>query len=91
QLSGVFSTEWTTRLVRQQNKIAEGEISTDGYFVSDFSLYSAPKKLGVATFQLFAGVDNIFNKDYVNHLATNRGLVLVEPGRNVYIKLQMKF
>ncbi|MBT4401520.1 MAG: TonB-dependent receptor [Bacteroidetes bacterium] len=91
QLPGLFSIEWTTSAVSAQNKVAEGETTTDGYFVSDFSLFSTPRQFGVATFQIFAGVDNIFNKDYTNHLATNRGQILVEPGRNVFVKLQMKF
>jgi outer membrane receptor protein involved in Fe transport len=59
--------------------------------LSDFSLYSGTRKLGPTAFQLFAGVDNVFNKSYRNHLATNRGMILVEPGRNVFLKLVMKF
>lgn len=88
---GVFTVEWTTSWIAAQNKIAVGEATTQSYFLSDFSLYSASKEIGIASFQLFSGVDNVFNKSYRNHLATNRGMILVEPGRNVFVKLVMRF
>jgi len=89
--AGIFTVEWTTNWVAAQHKIAIGETATDSYFISDFSLYSVAKEFGVTSFQLFAGVDNVFNKSYRNHLATNRGLILTEPGRNVFVKLVMRF
>jgi len=91
QLPGIFSLEWTTRRYGAQNKIAAGETSTEGFWLSDFALFSAAKEVGIATFQIFAGVDNVFNEEYVNHLATNRGMVIAEPGRNVFVKVRMNF
>lgn len=88
---GVFTVEWTTNWVAAQKKIAYGESATDHYFLSDFSLYSASKEIGITSFQLFAGVDNVFDKSYRNHLATNRGMILAEPGRNVFLKLVIRF
>ncbi len=88
---GIFTVEWTTNWVAAQKKTAIGETATDSYFLSDFSLYSATKEIGMTSFQIFAGVDNVFNKSYRNHLATNRGLILTEPGRNVFVKLVMRF
>jgi hemoglobin/transferrin/lactoferrin receptor protein len=90
-IPGVFTIEWTTNWVAAQNRIATGETATESYFLSDFSLYSTARQMGVTSFQLFAGVDNVFNKSYRNHLATNRGMILVEPGRNVFVKLIIKF
>jgi outer membrane receptor protein involved in Fe transport len=55
------------------------------------ALYSSQLEMGVTTFQLFAGVDNLFNAAYRNHLATNRGIITAEPGRNIFIKLVMNF
>ena len=91
QVPGVFTLEWTTNWYAAQKKIAIGETATESYFVSDFSLYSAAREFGITSFQLFAGVDNVFNKSYRNHLATNRGIILTEPGRNVFVKVIMKF
>ena len=88
---GIFTVEWTTNWIAAQKKIAIGETATDSYFLSDCSIYSATKEIGMTSFQLFAGVDNMFNKSYRNHLATNRGMILTEPGRNVFLKLVMRF
>ena len=41
--------------------------------------------------QFFAGIDNLLNHDYVYFLSSNRGLVRSEPGRNMYIKMNVKF
>jgi len=38
-------------------------------------------------FKLIAGVHNIFNKEYKEHLSTYRGIKMYEPGRNIFIKL----
>jgi outer membrane receptor protein involved in Fe transport len=90
-IMGSFVAEWNTRYFASQKQIAPGETETEGYMISEASVYSLPKQFGLATFQIFAGVGNIFNKSYVNHLATNRGLVTAEPGRNVFIKIKMNF
>ncbi|MFH0762189.1 MAG: TonB-dependent receptor [Bacteroidota bacterium] len=91
QVPGIFNLQWTTTWVAAQHKIAEGELESDSYFLSDVAIYSAPKELGITSFQLFAGVDNLFNESYRNHLATNRGLIVSEPGRNLFVKLVMRF
>lgn len=91
QLPGIFALEWTTSWIATQRKIAAGETETEGYFLSDFSIYSSPRELGITSVQIFAGVDNVFNKSYRNHLATNRGLILAEPGRNIFLKLILRF
>lgn len=88
---GSFVAEWSTRYFATQNQIAPGETETDGYFISEASVYSQPKQFGPATFQIFAGVDNLFNESYLNHLATNRGLVTAEPGRSVFVKVKLNF
>lgn len=91
RLAGVLTACWTTRLVAPQKQIAEGETATDGYLLTDLSLVSEPARFGDVGFRLFFGVNNLFNTSYENHLATNRGLVQVEPGRNVFLRLEMTF
>ena len=90
-IHGSFVAEWTTRYFSRQYKVVAGESATEGYLLSDLSLYSMPIQFGTAGFQLFAGVENIFNRSYVSHLATNRGMVVAEPGRNVFLKVRMNF
>lgn len=75
----------------RQDKIADGEVATDGYYRLDFN-YGSPKiNLGFSSLQLFAGIDNITDNAYTNHLATNRGSISVEPGRNFYIRASILF
>lgn len=75
----------------RQDKIAEGEIPTDGYCRLDMSLSSKVFNFGRCGLQLFGGIDNITNTKYVNHLSTNRGDIRYEPGRNFYIKANFTF
>jgi len=91
QLPGIFTLEWTSSWTSAQRQVAAGETETDGYFLTDIALYSTPMTMGITSFQLFTGVDNLFNASYRNHLATNRGLITAEPGRNIFIKLVMNF
>lgn len=74
-----------------QNKISIGEIPTPGYTTFDLLLNSKPIKFYFTTFQFSTGIDNITNKDYRNHLSTNRGLTTSEPGRNYFIKLKFNW
>ena len=41
--------------------------------------------------QLFTGVENIFDRAYRNHLSTNRGLIALEPGRNIFAKIKLSW
>ena len=70
----------------EQNKIAFGEKSTPGYVLFDAYVSSMPINLNIAKVKLSAGVENIFNKQYRNHLATNKGQILSEPGRNFFVR-----
>jgi len=72
-----------------QNKTAPMELKTPGYTVYDFQVVTTPIDLGFVKLQAAGGVDNITNKSYRNHLSAYRGLILVEPARNYYIKLKI--
>jgi outer membrane receptor protein involved in Fe transport len=37
------------------------------------------------------GVENILDKEYRNHLSTNRGSIITEPGRNIFIRANIAF
>ena len=85
------SADINSELFNKQENTAPGEVDTPGYGVFNAALSSMPFKTKFAVFQLFAGVDNIFDKEYRNHLASNRGLITIEPGRNFYAKLKVNF
>jgi hemoglobin/transferrin/lactoferrin receptor protein len=75
----------------KQNKIAEGEKETDGYYRLDMAVNTNKIDLGIARLQVFAGIDNITNNSYTNHLSTNRGDISIEPGRNIFLRLNLSF
>ena len=78
-------------LYNKQENTSPGETDTPGYGVFNASVSSMPFKFQYAVVQLFAGVENIFDKEYRNHLSSNRGLITIEPGRNFYAKLKLDF
>jgi len=88
---GIGSAEITVTGASKQDKIAEGELETDGYTRTDLAFNSTKINLGPSGLQFFAGIDNLTNISYTNHLTTNRGEISVEPGRNVYLRLKISF
>jgi len=89
--SGLGSLEFSVFGAARQDKIAEGEKETPGYYRLDAALNTKTMYLGPVGFQFFAGIDNITNNRYTNHLSTNRGDISVEPGRNIYLRLKLSF
>lgn len=77
--------------VADQDKVADGESTTAGYGKTDLNYQSPNITIGTFQLALIAGVDNLFNKAYTNHLATNRGSINIEPGRNIYFKALFNF
>ena len=80
------------RLVNAQNRVSEadGEQKTPGFVTAAFSLSYTPCNYFIIT----AGVDNILDNPYYEHL--NRRIIgslqrLYEPGRVFYINLAIKF
>lgn len=86
QLIDYISLELVSSLFAKQNKTAFGEKATPGYVLFDFYISSQPIDFNVMKLKLSAGVENIFDKQYRNHLSTNRGQILSEPGRNFFIR-----
>lgn len=91
-LPAVGSAEISLTAANKQDKVAEGEKATDGYMKGDLLISSTRIPLGQSTgLQIFAGVDNITNKAYTNHLSTNRGSISFEPGRNFFARICFSF
>ncbi|HSH52433.1 MAG TPA: TonB-dependent receptor, partial [Bacteroidales bacterium] len=74
-----------------QDKVAKGETKTKGFARFDLRIHSTLINLEFAKIQFFGGVENIGDRAYRNHLATNRGSVAIEPGRNFYLKMKVLF
>jgi len=88
---GMCSIDLEITGVNDQNKIAPAEVRTGGYSLVNFAIHLKPIDLHYGTIALSAGADNIFDRLYFNNLATNRGMVKAEPGRNIYLKAEVKF
>ena len=74
-----------------QNRVSDGEFTTPGYFYFDVYLNSAPIELADINLILFFGIENLGDKSFRNHLSTNRGLVTIEPGRNIFLRVKLNF
>jgi outer membrane receptor protein involved in Fe transport len=85
------SLEAASTYFTAQNNVAFGERTTSGYVLLDLYLSSIPFDLGFVKLKLFAGAENILDKEYRNHLSTNRGSILVEPGRNFFVRTNLAF
>jgi hemoglobin/transferrin/lactoferrin receptor protein len=72
-----------------QNRVAPGELTTPGYAYYNFYVNSERYSAGSIDFSVSAGVENIFNKEYRNHLSTSRGFYTCEPGRNLFLKANL--
>ena len=86
-----FKVDASSVMFDSQNKISEGETGTPGYVYFNIYLESESIQFGSASLNLFAGVENLTNKAYRNHLSTNRGTIVVEPGRNFFLKIKASF
>lgn len=85
------SVELASTVFAEQNKVAFGEKATPGYVLFDIYLSSTTIDWNFLSFRVFAGVENIFDKAYRNHLSTNRGSILIEPGRNIFVRTNIAF
>jgi outer membrane receptor protein involved in Fe transport len=91
RINRILKTALSVRWAANQNQLAAGEVATNGYVVYDFDIQSAAIKIQKTNLYVFAGVDNILDTAYKNHLFNNRmgNDKLYEPGRNVFMKLRL--
>lgn len=90
-LTRFLDLELSAPMFAKQIRIAEGEWKTPGYTLFDIYLNSKPWATGFFKNRFVLGIENITNKAYRNHLATNRGSILAEPGRNFIAKWKLEF
>jgi len=86
-----LNLDLNTTFVSKQDKIAEGEKVTPGYVLLNASIASDKFRVGEINLQAVTGIENILDKTYRDHLSTNRGLIDIEPGRNIFLKLRLSW
>lgn len=86
-VSKLIKINLSTTYAADQNKTGLGESRTGGYTYYDISFIGNPINIGIVNLNLIAGIQNIFNRKYREHLSTYRGINIAEPGRNIFIKM----
>lgn len=90
-MNAALSSKWAAA----QNDVAPGESATAGYAVFNMNVNSCPIAVSASgsALRFFAGIDNMLNKAYYNHLTTVRlaGEKYYEPGRNFWVKANLTF
>ncbi len=86
-----LSCELLAVIFDAQNNVATGEKTTPGYVYFNLGANFLNINIEKVSIQINAGIENIFNKEYRNHLSTTRGLVINEPGRNFFIRTNIYF
>ena len=84
-----LETDLSATVFTAQNKVATGEKTTPGYAYLNLFCSMASFKFGGIDLQVSGGIENIFNKEYRDHLSTSRGFNRSEPGRNLFVKLNL--
>ncbi len=74
-----------------QNLIAAGETRTAGYALVNAGYTSVPISISPTAITFSCGIDNLFNRAYMNHLSTARGEIKDEPGRNIFVVASVHF
>jgi outer membrane receptor protein involved in Fe transport len=90
-IKNILQMDFSTTLASNQNKIGIGENRTGGFVYFDISLASETINFSFLNLKLVAGVQNLFNRSYREHLSTYRGINMIEPGRNIFAKFIIDF
>lgn len=86
-----FNLDFSSNMYATQDRIVTEELRTPGYTTFDVFLNSYPLTTRFMVSRLVFGVENVTNRLYRNHLATNRGLIVAEPGRNFVVRWLVDF
>jgi hemoglobin/transferrin/lactoferrin receptor protein len=87
-LENKFEASVSALWALRQAEIAATETPTDGSIIFNLDIHSAKIALNKSFLQLYAGVNNILNTAYYNHLSSTRGVIKLEPGRNIFVKVK---
>ena len=84
-----WGVEYTARMVATQNLFASylGEQRTGGFVVHYLRAYWQPRD----NIQVLAGVENIGNLQYREHLDLRTGFGVFQPGINVYTGVRVSY
>jgi outer membrane receptor protein involved in Fe transport len=87
----IFTLDLSAHMAAGQDHVAEGELTTSGYTVFDLYLRTNRIHLGSLSNRFVFGIQNLTDRAYRYHLSTYRGIVRLEPGRNVLVRWMLDF
>ena len=90
-ISDWLSADLSATIFDSQKKVAPGELQTPGYTYFNLQIDLTHIQIGKISLGFSAGIENILDKSYRDHLSSNRGLIVSEPGRNFFIKTNIAF
>jgi iron complex outermembrane receptor protein len=93
QMGGVFDRSYIgggARVYRKQDRVDPNETVTPGYTLWDVSA-GTEIKVADSHLNLDIGVENLGDKEYVDHLSRNKTIGILNPGRNIFVKASMPF
>jgi hemoglobin/transferrin/lactoferrin receptor protein len=90
-IANILIADLSASIASDQKYIGLGEKRTGGFTYFDLNLSSEPIQFGFVNLKVIAGVQNLFDREYREHLSTYRGLNMVEPGRNIFAKFIFEF
>ncbi len=90
-LDNLIDISFSTLVTNAKYELAANETATDGYVIFNSQIKSAPVKVKHSAFTFIAGADNILNQAYYNFLNTARGVIRLEPGRNIYARVKWEW
>jgi hemoglobin/transferrin/lactoferrin receptor protein len=82
-----LNADFSSTLFAAQKNVGAGELTTPGYATFNITLGTKSFYLSSMNFKIYAGIENLLDKNYRNHLSTTRGSLTIEPGRNFFVKL----
>jgi iron complex outermembrane receptor protein len=93
QLGSLFDRSYIgggARVYRKQDRVDPNETVTPGYTLWDVSA-GTEIKVAESHLNLDIGIENIGDKEYVDHLSRNKNVGILNPGRNIFVKASMPF
>lgn len=88
--TSTFDTEANVTWAARQTRVAHGDVESPGWATLNLRCNYRIKAMGTHH-TLTAGVDNILDNTYRNHLSTSRGVDLNEAGVRFYTQWKMEF
>ena len=90
----LFNNYWTEPLFTfcdKQDKVSSGERATPGYGIMDIFVGRTFAGDGRISYDLTAGIKNVFDKAYRDHLTTSRGFDILGMGRSFFVTYKINF